>query len=352
MAIRVVQWATGAMGKTCLRAILDHPDLELVGLYVYSDGKVGRDAGEIARREPVGVVATDQIEEILALDADVVVHAPRLQPPYAHHNADIQRLLASGKNVISINGHTRPSHWGAGYAKAFEDACRAGNSTLLGAGLNPGFVSERLAAVATGLCNRIDHVHVTESVDARELRSPDYVFRILGFGAELGTIDPNDPNWAPAEMLNGLYSEVVADFVDRMGLVLDRIETDHVMLPATRDIEMAAGRIPKGTVGHTNWRWHGLVDGARFFSMSIHWVMENTHLGGPDYPLWRVEISGQPGVDIAVNLKRPHGDPFKTSAEQWALAACVVNAIPDVCAAPAGLMAPRMASPFRARFGS
>jgi hypothetical protein len=334
------------MGKSCLRAILDHPDLELVGLYVYSDGKVGRDAGEIARREPVGVAATDQIEEILALDADVVVHAPRLQPPYAHHNADIQRLLASGKNVISINGHTRPSHWGAEYAKAFEDACKAGNSTLLGAGLNPGFVSERLAAVATGLCNRIDHVHVTESVEARELRSPDYVFKILGFGTELG------PSWAPAEMLNGLYSEVVADFVDRMGLILDRIETDHVMLPATRDIEMAAGLIPKGTVGHTNWCWHGLVDGARFFTMSIHWVMENTHLGGPDHPLWRVEISGQPGVDIAVNLERPDGDPFKTSPEQWAVAASVVNAIPDVCAAPAGLMAPRMASPFRARFSS
>jgi hypothetical protein len=223
---------------------------------------------------------------------------------------------------------------------------------LLGAGLNPGFVSERLAAVATGLCNRIDHVQVTESVETRELRSPDYVFKILGFGTELGTIDPNDPTWAPAEMLNGLYSEVVADFVDRMGLILDRIETDHVMLPATRDIEMAAGLIPKGTVGHTNWRWHGLVDGARFFTMSIHWVMENTHLGGPDYPLWRVEISGQPGVDIAVNLKRPDGDPFKTSPEQWAVAASVVNAIPDVCAAPAGLMAPRMASPFRARFGS
>jgi hypothetical protein len=134
-------------------------------------------------------------------------------------------------------------------------------------------------------------VHVTESVEARELRSPDYVFKILGFGTELGTIDPNDPTWAPAEMLNGLYSEVVADFVDRMGLNLDRIETEHVMLPATRDIEMAAGRIPKGTVGHTNWRWHGLVDGARFFTMSIHWVMENTHLGGTRFGGSRSAVS-------------------------------------------------------------
>jgi len=351
MAIRVIQWATGAMGKTCLRAILDHPDLELVGLFVYSEEKVGRDAGEIARREPVGVAATNRIEEILALDADVVVHAPRLQPPYAHHNADIQRLLASGKNVISINGHTRPAHWGAAYAKGFEDACKLGDSTFLGAGLNPGFVSERLAAVATGLCTRLGRVRVTESVDASEIRSPEYVFGILGFGTELGSIDPNDPTWAPAEMLSGMYSEVAADFVERVGLELERIETDHVMLPATRDLEVAAGLVRKGTVGHTNWRWHALVDGARFFTLSIHWMMEDAHLGGPGYPLWRIEIEGQPGVDIAVDLKRPEGDPFRTSPEQWAVAACVVNAIPDVCAAPAGLMAPRMASPFRARFG-
>ena len=58
MTIKVIQWATGAMGKTTLRAVIDHPDLELVGLYVYSDKKAGKDAGDIARRGPTGVKAT------------------------------------------------------------------------------------------------------------------------------------------------------------------------------------------------------------------------------------------------------------------------------------------------------
>ncbi len=58
MKYRVIQWATGSMGKTCLRAVIDHPDLELVGLYVCSNRKAGRDAGEIARRNPTGVIAT------------------------------------------------------------------------------------------------------------------------------------------------------------------------------------------------------------------------------------------------------------------------------------------------------
>ena len=96
MAYKVIQWATGSMGKSCLRATLDHPDLDLVGLLVYSESKIGRDAGEIARRDPTGVIATRSLEDIMAVEADVVIHAPRIQPPYSYHNKDICRLLASG----------------------------------------------------------------------------------------------------------------------------------------------------------------------------------------------------------------------------------------------------------------
>ncbi|MBL8629538.1 MAG: hypothetical protein JNM81_07910, partial [Rhodospirillaceae bacterium] len=63
MAYRVIQWATGSIGKTCLRAIIDHPDLELAGLYVYSDRKAGQDAGDIARRPKTGIIATKSVDE-------------------------------------------------------------------------------------------------------------------------------------------------------------------------------------------------------------------------------------------------------------------------------------------------
>jgi hypothetical protein len=97
MTYRVIQWATGAMGKTCLRAILDHPDLELAGLYVHSDRKVGRDAGEIARRQITGILATKSFDEILAIDADVVLHCPLLRQSYNFYDSDICRLLHQGK---------------------------------------------------------------------------------------------------------------------------------------------------------------------------------------------------------------------------------------------------------------
>src|SRR5690606_1168916 len=137
MAYRVIQWATGAIGKTCLRQVIDHPDLELVGLLVYSDRKAGKDAGEIARRDPTGIIATQSPEDILALDADVVLYLP-LNPAdsLGEHDEMIKRLLRSGKNVITTVAHTYPWAHGEEYARGFEEACREGNATLFGTGIN------------------------------------------------------------------------------------------------------------------------------------------------------------------------------------------------------------------------
>ena len=224
---KVVQWATGGMGKNCLRAVIDHPAMELVGVYVYGADKEGKDAGTIARREPTGVLATRNVDEILALDADVVIHAARLAPPYGSHDADILRLLAAGKNVISINGYSRPQHWGGERVAALEAACRQGGTSLLGAGLNPGYAGEQLAVVATGVCTDVDHVEVIESVDCRPVRSPDYVFKILGFGVEPNAVDPNDPAWGPSSSLNGMYAEVLSTMAERLGMPLERVDTEH-----------------------------------------------------------------------------------------------------------------------------
>lgn len=339
---RVIQWATGAMGKTCLRAVLDNPQMELTGLFVYSDNKVGVDAGEIAKRDVTGVLATNNVDEILALDADIVIHTPRLQPPYAHHNETICKLLASGKNVISINGHSYPQVWGGDYLRAIEQACEAGNSSLFGSGLNPGFIAEKIATVASGLCLELEHIEVQEIVNCDMMKSPNYVFDVLGFASAPGAIDPNSDDWAPAQMLNGMYKEVVANTVQQLGMKLQRIETEHVMLPATADLQVAAGQIPEAHVSHTNWRWHGIVDDKCVLTHSIHWIMETAHLPSPDFPLWTVDIKGLPGVKISIDLNTPADHVYRTGAEQYAVAGSVLNSIPDVCSAPAGVFVRNM----------
>ncbi len=350
MPYKVIQWATGSMGKSCLRATIDHPDLDLSGLLVYGESKAGKDAGDIARRDPTGVIATRNIDEILEIDADVVIHSPRLQPPYSHHNKDICRLLASGKNVISINGHTFPQYWGAEYMEEINEACTKGKTTLFGTGLNPGFVNEKIVAIATGICTSIDNIQVTEVFETHMVPDHNYVFNVLGFGSDLDALDPNALSWAPAEMMNGMYYESVALLVKQLGLKLDRVETDHVMLPASKDLKIAAGEIKQGTAAATNWRWHGIVDGKRFFTLSIFWIMEDALLEDKNYNHWNVKIRGLPGIDISMNLVEPKNTGYKTRAEQYAVAGSVINSIPSVCAADPGVMQLPVFAPYSPHF--
>ena len=346
MAYRVVQWATGAMGKAVLRTIIDHPGVELAGVYVYSDGKAGRDAGELAGRPPTGVLATSDVAEILALDADVVVHAGRIGP-YGSHDEELARILASGKNLITINGYSHPAYWPRARTERLRAACAAGGATLLGAGLNPGFIAEQIATVATGVCASVDHIQITESADASEVRDPDYLFGTLGFGVDPAACDPNDPAWEPSAALNGMYAETLAAVACRLGLSLERVETDHVLHPAPRDIELPAGIVRAGTVSHLAWCWHGIVGGRRRLTMSIHWYVEISHLDDPHPPLWTVAVTGHPGIRIAVELVKHPDDKSRMSAEQYAVAGQVINAIPYVVAAAPGRLTRPAATPAR-----
>jgi 2,4-diaminopentanoate dehydrogenase len=351
MTYRVVQWATGAMGRACLRGVIDHPGTELVGLYAYGADKVGKDAGDIARRDPTGVIATNSVEEILALDADVVIHAARLGP-YGSHDADFIPLLESGKNVISINGYSWPNYWADERIEALEAACQKGGSSLMAAGLNPGFVGEQLAVVVSGLTTALEHVQITENADGRDIKDPDYLFGALGFGADPTSIDPDDPTWRPVAGLNGMYEESVASVARELGMTLDRIEADHRLHLALRDLDTAAGVVRKGTVSHTNWRWNGIVDGKPKITLSIHWYIDTTHLEQPDPPLWKVDVNGHPGVAVSLTMDKHRLDTSRASAEEYALAATVLNAIPHVVAAAPGIVSRPAVTPYRYDYSS
>ena len=104
MALKVVQWATGGVGVAAIKGVLEHPELELVGCWVHSADKAGKDVGELIGEEPIGVTATNNVDEILALDADAVVYSPLLPNP-----DEVAALLRSGKNVVTPVGWVYPS---------------------------------------------------------------------------------------------------------------------------------------------------------------------------------------------------------------------------------------------------
>ncbi len=335
MPIKVVQWATGAMGKTCLRAVIDHPDLELVGLYVYSAAKEGVDAGEIARRPPTGVKATRNIEDILKLDADVVLHCPLLQMPYSAHDEDVRRLLESGKNVISINNYFHPASLGPEHAAKFQESCKKGGATLCGTGINPGFIAERIAAVVSGLCVEFDALNCREVYDCIEMPNANYVFGVMGMGSAPEKLDLKGGPFAL--MFNDMYRQTVGALAERLDLQLDSIEPDHQVVLAPHDIKARAGTIAQGTVAATSWRFHGVKNGKRILSHSVNWIMGPEVPGFANYNHWHIELHGKPGIDIKMDLIESQDTSVKTRAAQYGVAGTVVNTIPHVVAAKSGL---------------
>lgn len=339
------------MGRTSLRRIIDHPDLQLVGLFVYDDRKVGRDAGAIARRPATGILATNKIEDILALDADIVIHTSRLSQPYAKQNEDVLRLLASGKNIISTAGFHFPNAHGAAYAGPLLAACKKGKSTLAGLGLNPGFIAERLALMLTGLCAQLTSLSTSEVADASTMPAPEFVFDTMGFGSDPAKIDITR---GPLATLYGdLFMEVFHAVAAALGTSVASIEPMHRLTLAPSDLKIAAGTIARGTVAATEWRWLAQFADGRTMTHSVIWTADPTLHGGSrrDAANWRIEIVGRPTIRVSMNVADPDPTAPHTRAAADATIAVALNAIPDVCAAPAGFFTHAAIAPFRGRFG-
>jgi hypothetical protein len=348
--IRAIQWATGALGRTSLRRLIDAPDITLAGVFVYGAAKAGLDAGTIARRPETGVHATNDIAEILATPADIVIHTPRITLPYEALADDVVRLLESGKNVISTAGFHWPAAQGLAYAARLEAAARKGGVTLAGLGVSPGMVVERLALGATAMCAEMESITMRETVDASAMAQPAFVFDLMGLGSDPAV---SDIRKGPlAELYTRLFSEVLHFSAHAMGTAVREIVPAHALTLAPADMVIAAGPIAKGRVAATEWRWTAHMANGTALTMSILWTADRALHGDTAPGHWTIDIKGRPNVTMTLDISEsdPAAPPSRALSD--ATVAVALAAIPDVIAAPPGLFAYQPASPWRARFGT
>jgi len=347
MTIRVVQWATGSIGRVCLRHVIDDPKLELVGVKVHSPAKAGRDAGDLVRRPPTGVLATTSIEDVLALDADVVLHVPINGESPDEHVDDLCRLLRSGKNVITTVGFTYPRSVDAARAARLEQAAREGQSTLFGTGINPGLIAERMAVTATSICTDVEHVLVQEIYDCTPVASEAFIFGLTGFG------QGEREFWAASAgrvtFFQSLFGEVLGYLTDALALPVDEVVTSHAVSVTPVDLTIAAGVIPAGTVQAVRWQWSAVAAGRKpLATIRMIWRAGPPQPGWEGDDGWIVEIEGAPRVRMSIEVLDPVGRPEKSKAIQYAVAGPVVRAIGEVCAAPPGILVPPHFAAFQA----
>jgi hypothetical protein len=340
MTYKVIQWATGGVGTEALRQVIKAHELELVGVFVYTDEKNGRDAGELAGVAPVGVLATTDRQEILALDADVVLHMP-LGASMEALDEDVVALLRSGKNVISTAGYYDPSARGEAVLRRLTEACEAGNATLHGSGIAPGFVFDRLAPMITGVCSEVKHVRMVEYASCDHVPSAGLIHEAMGMGHPVDKITMQWPFWS---YFGGYYSEVIANVARGLSVTLDEVTTGLDVEPATRDLSIMSGNIAEGTVAGTHHWISGSRDGKEFLRIELFWFVEN---GLPGFPVpdynasWNVEIEGYPSSRVRFDLL-PSLDPDIPAYDPIypATAATPIRTIPEVCRAASGILHP------------
>ena len=332
MTYKVIQYATGVTGRLTLRTLAERADMQLVGLGVISPEKVGKDAGEIAGGAANGVIATDDIEALCAMDADVVLHMPL--PSYLMGDgprADedvICKFLESGKNVITTVGYTYPKAYGPEAVARLEAACAKGGVSLHGTGFNPGFVSDVLPATLLSMSARVDSVYIQDVSDFSTHPSWSFVHDYLGFGV---TPEEFEARTAYRDYSNAMFSESALMLADCLGVTVEAIKPSLEAHLATEDIQIASGVIRKGTVSATCGRWQVVVAGKTLIDV---WLIYRTRADqglqwGSEKP-FVFKIAGRPSF----NMELEHD---WISSGLWGTAGHAVNAIPHVVAAAPGI---------------
>jgi hypothetical protein len=340
MAIRVALIGTGNCGSLALRQLIEDQRFELTHVWVSSDAKVGRDAGELAGLDVVtGIVAATDLDAIVAAKPDCVVYCAMGDTRLPEAMADVRRFLSAGINVVGSAPGVLQYPWRVvpdKYIGRVEDAARDGNSTVFITGVDPGFATDLLPFALAGTCQRIEQIRTMEIADYATYDGATVMFDVMGFGNQIGDL----PILFQPGVLGIAWGTAIRQLAAGLGVEVDEIRDSVEQEPAPEDIDVAVGRIAKGTVAALRFQIEGMVQGRPVI------VVEHiTRLRGDLRPDWaqpaqdggsyRVEITGEPSYVMDVCPTSRNGD--HNYAAILAAAGRIVNAIPDVVAAAPGI---------------
>jgi hypothetical protein len=344
MAFRVIQFSTGNVGRHALRQLIERPDLELVGVHASGADKIGSDAADLCGlKEPTGVLATDDLDALVALKADCVIYMSQAETRPHDAVRELTAFLAGGTNVVatSLVWLIYPPHADAWLTEPIVAACLAGGTTMYVNGVDPGFSGDLLPLAALSLAGRADTVLVQEICDYGSYDDAEFTGVSFGFGTT--------PDTVPMLFLPGVLSSIwggpVHLLAAEFGIKLEELRERHEPWVATEPIDCTMMHVAPGQVAAVRFAVEGIVDGEPKIVMEH--VNRLTSAAAPHWPVapegrpgvHRVVITGNPGVEVNVHLGLEGID--HNVAGVVATAAKAVNAIPAVCAAPPGLVSLR-----------
>ncbi|BBZ70352.1 NAD(P)H-dependent amine dehydrogenase family protein [Mycobacterium paraseoulense] len=330
---RVIVWGTGPIGATGLRALIDHPEYELVGVHAWAEHKIGRDAGELVGLGPTGVIATNDVAALLALNADCLAYFGNYASREAECVADVVPFLEAGTNVVTaaLMDLIAPQHGRAEFVEPIAAACRTGGSSVFCGGTDPGFMTTgHLFNLLSG-AGRIDSVSVAEICDLNGYPSYDQV-GAWGFNHPL---DYRAPMFY-GDVGTGWHESTVRGIADYLGVELDEITSTVENASLDVDYDAAWGRGLAHTIAAVRWTVTGIANGR---PVIYYKKVERTHPdAAPDWERalndaeagYQVVVKGEPSFETAIALSLYDGCAIT--------ALHPINAINAVCAAAPGIL--------------
>ena len=340
MAIRVAHIGTGNVGRLALTGLLNNPQLELTGLCVSSEDKVGRDAGELAGLDvSTGIVATNDLGAVLAGEPECVVYCAMGDNRTPEAMEDVRRILAAGVNVVGSAPVVLQFPWQLmpeKYIARMEEAARQGNSSLFITGVDPGFANDLIPFAFAGTCQSIEQVRCMEIADYATYDGAVVMFDVMGFGKPLDEV----PILFQPGVLSIAWGTSIRQLAAGLGIEIDDITESVEQEPAPEAFDIAVGHVPKGSVAALRFEIRGMVRGKP--AIVIEHVTRLREDLRPEWPQpaqkggsYRVEIVGEPSYAVDICPTSRKGD--HNHAAIVAAAGRIVNAIPAVVAAPPGI---------------
>ena len=333
MTYKVVQWGTGNLGTLAVQSILKHPDLELIGTWVSSAEKAGRDVGELSRVPAIGVLATQDADALISGDADCICYATDSMGREDEVVNDCIKMLRAGKNVVNVSDPALvyPKAKGGDIYDRLQEACLAGNTSFYTSGGDPGWAGFGLALAPLTVAQQVRSIKLFEIYNYGPWNNPQ--LGLYGFGQP----DTSTSMILLPGVTASIWGPSVAMLADAMGVTLDSIDEAHRVIRADEDFEIPFGRIAKGMVSGMSFEIRGMVDGEA--RIVIEHITKLRREDFPEYGLddcYRVVIEGEPNIKVDMSLTSDFGD--STHAGYIVAVTPVTNAIPAVCAAPAGVL--------------
>ncbi|MYR05444.1 diacylglycerol kinase [Gordonia sp. SID5947] len=341
MPIRVAHVGTGNVGRLALRQLIDDPRFDLVGLFVSSPAKVGKDAAELAGLDhtPTGVVATDDLDSIIAARPDCAVYCAMGDTRPVESLDDCVRLLTAGIDVVGSAPGTLQYPWGAMPPKVIakvESAAETNGSSIFITGVDPGFANDLIPLAFAGTCQHIEQVRCMEIADYATYDGATVMFDVMGFGKPM---DETPMLFLPG-VLGLAWGTTIRQLAAGLGVEVDEIVERYEDLPAPDDFDIASGHIAAGTRAAVRFEIIGMVAEKPFIVIE-HVTRLRDDVGDgwarPSQPggCYRVEIVGEPSYRVDICPTSEHGD--HNHAAIVAAAGRIVNAIPAVVDGPPGI---------------